>query len=634
MIDKLSNPKPPVIRNRYYLIADFVLLPFSVILSALLRFNLSELSNLRISILLVAALALAKPCSFYLLGIYRHHWRYASISELFILAAATVTGELFVVLAFYLLALSMPQFSKLPIAFFLIDWMLSFALTGTLRFIIRLIAERPLSRLFQTNRIQSEEQRRVLVMGAGDAGAMIIREMQANPGLGLVPVGLLDDNRAKIGMVIHDVPVQGTRDDIPRLVQEQDVDEIIIAMPTAPGRAIREVVAICQQANIRYKTIPGIYELISGQVSARQVREVRIEDLLRREPIRLAITEGDNYLTNTTVLVTGAGGSIGSELCRQIARQRPRQLLLLGHGENSIYHIHAELKQKYPHLPLCAFIADIRDEERLQQVFDAYRPTTVFHAAAHKHVPLMETNVAEAVMNNVFGTRCLLHASETHQVQRFVIVSTDKAVNPTNVMGATKRIAELLVQATAQRTGNAYVVVRFGNVLGSRGSVVPLFQRQIAQGGPVTVTHPEMRRYFMTIPEAVQLIIQAATVGHGGDILVLDMGEQLRIVDLASDIIRLSGLEPGRDIEIVFTGPRPGEKLSEALFNSGEKSFPTAHEKILMARDEKPLDYQRFTEQLTVLHQLASEGDPAALRAQIQRIVPNYQITLQKFSAE
>jgi FlaA1/EpsC-like NDP-sugar epimerase len=461
-------------------------------------------------------------------------------------------------------------------------------------------------------------------MGAGDAGAMVVREMQANPGLGFVPVGLLDDNLDKVGMTIHGVQVQGTREDIPDLVRQQQIDEVLIAMPTAPGRTIREVVAICQQAGTSYRTIPGIYELISGQVSVKQVREVRIEDLLRRTPVKIEDSEAERLLTEAIVLVTGAGGSIGSELCRQVARYRPRELLLLGHGEDSIHRILWELRERFPYLSTQPLIADVRDGRRLRGILEEYGPSIVFHTAAHKHVPLMECNVAEAVDNNVFGTLSLLQAAEANGVLRFVLVSSDKAVNPTNIMGATKRVAELMVQDSARRTGRAYVAVRFGNVLGSRGSVVPLFQRQIAARGPVTVTHPEMQRYFMTIPEAVQLIIQAATVGHGGEILVLDMGEPVRIVDLATELIRLSGLEPGRDIAITFTGVRPGEKLSEVLFSVEEKPHPTTHPKILVAGGNHASDHDGLFHHLEELRTLISEAEPYQIYSKMQAIIPEY----------
>jgi FlaA1/EpsC-like NDP-sugar epimerase len=453
---------------------------------------------------------------------------------------------------------------------------------------------------------------------------MIVREMQANPGLGLVPVGLLDDDRAKVGMTIHGVEVRGTRDSIPHLVREETVDEVIIAMPTAPGKAIRDVVEICQEAGVAYKTIPGIYELISGRVSVRQVREVGIDDLLRRDPVRLEGDEVNRYLRGAMVLVTGAGGSIGAELCRQIGLQQPEKLFLLGHGEMSIYHILRELRGAFPRLDVEPLIADVRHAEHLEALLAHHEPDVIFHTAAHKHVPLMELNVCEAVTNNVYGTWRLLEAAMAHGVERFVLISTDKAVNPVNVMGATKRVAELLVQDAARQTGRAYAAVRFGNVLGSRGSVVPLFQRQIANGGPITVTHPEMERYFMTIPEAVQLVIRAGAMAEGGELFVLDMGEQVRIVELAKQLIRLSGLVPGRDIEIVFTEPRAGEKLSEELFAEDEEPRRTGQEKILMAYGNNRWSSEVLVEHLRELEALALEENVGRVQGKLQEIVPEY----------
>jgi FlaA1/EpsC-like NDP-sugar epimerase len=452
-----------------------------------------------------------------------------------------------------------------------------------------------------------------------------VREMQANPHLGLTPVGFLDDDRVKVGMVIHGLSVLGTREDIPALVRKRGIDEVVIAMPTAPGRAIRDVVEICHQAGVACKTVPGVYELISGRVTIKQVRDVRIEDLLRREPVQIEGHDAAGYLEGRVVLVTGAGGSIGSELSRQIAVRRPQRLLLLGHGENSIYNILMEMRNVHPGMDVQPLLADIRDEGRLETLLAAHSPQVVFHAAAHKHVPLMERNVAEAVTNNVFGTHCLLAVAERHGVERFVLISTDKAVNPANVMGATKRVAELLVQEVAQRTGRAYVAVRFGNVLGSRGSVVPLFQRQIAEGGPVTVTHPEVERYFMTIPEAVQLVIQAGALGQGGEVFVLDMGEQMRVVDLAEALIRLHRLEPGRDIEIVFTGLRPGEKLSEELFATGEKIRRTRHEKIFVANGTYRWNRESLVRHLQELELLVLSDDTLHICSKLEDIVPEYQ---------
>lgn len=618
--------KLPVIRNRYFMIADFIVLPLSISASFLLRFSGGGLQPFVWDIVVLAMLALfLKPLAFYGFGIYRRHWRYASINELFTLAGAMLIGEVSVLLGIYLFAPCLQSSPSQILAILCIDWLVSFSLVGGVRLFPRLMVERSVTRLLQINTHQKRPQYRVLVMGAGDAGALIVREMLANPEMGFVPVGLLDDNLDKAGLVIHGVTVRGTREDIPKLVLQENIDEVIIAMPTAPGRAIREVVAICQQADIPYRTMPGIYELISGSVSVKQVREVHIGDLLRRDPIQFFSDEIEPYLVDAVVLITGAGGSIGSELSRQIARQGPQVLLLMGHGENSIYHIFTELKSKYPHLNIVPLIANVCDLVRLREIFEIYGPTIVFHAAAHKHVPLMETNVPEAVTNNIFGTRNLLQISEEYNVQRFVLVSTDKAVNPTNIMGATKRIAELLVQATAHRCAGAYVTVRFGNVLGSRGSVVPLFQKQIAAGGPVTVTHPDMSRYFMTIPEAVHLIIQAGALGEGSETFVLDMGEPVYIVDLVSDLIRLSGLEPGRDIEICFTGMRPGEKIYESLFLDDEDVCETNHSKIFVAHTHITVDVPMVCEQLAELQQLVHTHDASAIRAKIQEIIPEYQ---------
>jgi FlaA1/EpsC-like NDP-sugar epimerase len=616
----------PPIRNRYFFVADVLLMPLAAAISFLLRLDIAGLQSYARTMLVFAALAaVVKPATFYLFGLYRRYWRYASANELVNIALAALTGTAVVTLLAYSLASLVWEFPSLPRSIPFLDWLVSFPLVGGTRFAVRLVAD-----VFSQRRHNGRpkdgryREQRVLVMGAGDAGAMIVREMQANPGLGFVPVGLLDDNRAKVGMEIHGVPVRGTREDVPRLVGEGRVDEVIIAMPTASGRAIREIVAICQEAGVACKTIPGIYELISGQVSVRQVREVRIEDLLRREPVQIDGTETGRYLSDVVVLVTGAGGSIGAELCRQIAQYHPSKLLLLGHGENSVYNVMLELHEKFPRLAAQPLVADICNPDRLATIFARYKPEVIFHAAAHKHVPLMEINVAEAVRNNVFGTLNLLRVAEANDVRRFVLVSTDKAVNPANVMGATKRLAELLVQDAARRTGRAYVAVRFGNVLGSRGSVVPLFQRQIAAGGPVTVTHPEMQRYFMTIPEAVQLIIQAAALGQGDEVFVLDMGEPVRIVDLATELIRLCGLEPGRDIEIAFTDPRPGERLSEALFADGEEPRPTQNEKILVAYGNNALDSETLSRHLRELELLVREGDDSRICATMQEIVPEY----------
>ncbi|NOR84016.1 MAG: NAD-dependent epimerase/dehydratase family protein, partial [Ardenticatenales bacterium] len=438
-----------------------------------------------------------------------------------------------------------------------------------------------------------------------------------------------------------------TREAMPALAAEHRVSEVIIAMPTAPGASIREILDVCRHAGVAARTIPGLYDILSGQATVSQIRDVDIEDLLRREPVQIDAAAVRDLLHGKRILVTGGGGSIGGELCRQALRAAPEHLVLLGHGENSIFEIHSQLEDMAEETmgcaqapPLSPVIADVRDRERLQQVFDRYRPELVFHAAAHKHVPLMEANVCEAIANNVLGTRNLISVSEQSGVDHFILISTDKAVNPTSVMGVTKRIAELLVYQAARRNHGCFSAVRFGNVLGSRGSVLHTFRRQIAAGKPVTVTHPEMKRYFMTIPEAVMLVLQAAALGKGGEVFVLDMGEPVCMVDLATDLIKLSGLKPrvqGRDggegndwdIEVVFTGVRPGEKLFEELFVDGEGYGRTRHEKIFVAMNGGDCDDGRPREELDAMVDrligLAQAGDRAGVVRTLKEIVPQYE---------
>jgi FlaA1/EpsC-like NDP-sugar epimerase len=475
----------------------------------------------------------------------------------------------------------------------------------------------------------------VLIAGAGEAGVMVLRELQANPQMGLVPVGFVDDDRGKHGIMLQRVRVLGGRDNIPQLVREQHVDQVIIAMPSAAGHTIREIVDICEGAEVRARIVPGLSELLGGKVRLQELRDVQIEDLLRRAPVETDTAQVTALVQGKRVLVTGAGGSIGSELCRQILRCEPASLTLLGHGENSIFDIANELRGAAPgKTVITPVIADVRFPKRLCEVFRHHRPQIVFHAAAHKHVPLMEDNVEDAVSNNVEGTLRLVEASVAAGVEHFVLISTDKAVNPTNVMGATKHVAEQIVQRAARESGCAYVAVRFGNVLGSRGSVVPYFQKQIQAGGPVTVTHPEVRRYFMTIPEAVQLVLQAAALGHGGEVFVLDMGEPVRILDLARDLIRLSGFEPDAEIPIVFTGLRPGEKLFEELYGQTERYKRTQHEKIFVGSNGKDADSEAgdgagMAEQLQAglarLVEASHHGSARAVREALQVLVPEYE---------
>jgi FlaA1/EpsC-like NDP-sugar epimerase len=631
MIEAVRGGGIASVRNRWFLLADVVLMGLAGVASFLLRVEAGGLGRYGRTVVVYGALSgVVKPAVFYAFGIYGHHWAYAGTRELLKLWGAALVGPLVTAGLAAMAAASGAMGARVPRSVPAIDWMVSFLFAGGARFFVRAVVRRRIWFPFDDEddplKCEPAGETRVVVMGAGDAGEIIVREMQENPGLGLVPVGFLDDDASKTGLRIHGVPVLGTREDIPQLAAEGGIDEVIIAMPTAPGKAIRRVVEICREAGVRCETMPGIYELISGQVGVNQIREVQIDDLLRRDPVQIGGGGARRLVAGARVMVTGAGGSIGSELCRQIASHGPETLILLDHGENQVYRIRQELAGAYPGVELAPVVADVRHGACLARVFGRWEPEIVFHAAAYKHVPLMECNRAEAVTNNVLGTETLLEAAEAHGVGRFVLISTDKAVNPVNVMGATKRAAELLVQAAAERTGRAYVAVRFGNVLGSRGSVVPLFQEQIAAGGPVTVTHPEMERFFMTIPEAVQLVLQAAALGEGGEIFVLDMGEQVRIVELAEQLIRLSGLEPGEDVEIAFTEPRPGEKLSEELFAAGEEPTRTKHEKILVANENghRAAVDGAFRERVRELRVVAEDGVGERLVEVLGEIVPDY----------
>lgn len=514
-------------------------------------------------------------------GLYRQVWSQASIPELGQILAATTSDAVMAAIVIYgLVQHWIYPGPFMPRSILIIAWMVNTACIGGARLVLRLRREWLLTR-----RAVAGAQHPTLIFGAGDAGVMICREIKRHSNSGYKIVGFVDDDPAKQGLRVAGVPVLGTRDDLDRLVGQYGITHMIIAMPSAKGRTVREISNLALDLGLQVKVLPGLYELVEGKVSVSHIRDVQIEDLLGREEISVDLESIAAYLAGETVLVTGAGGSIGSELCRQIAQFGPRKLVLLGHGENSIHDIYLELREKYPTLDLIPVIASVQDKARIDAVFDEFRPGVVFHAAAHKHVPLMELNPTEAIKNNVFGTLNVALAADRVGVSRFVMLSSDKAVNPTSVMGMTKRVAEIVIQWLNRQSKTIFVAVRFGNVLGSRGSVVPLFQRQIDAGGPVTVTDPRMVRYFMTIPEAVQLVIQAGALGTGGEVFVLDMGEPVRILDLARDLIRLSGYEPDVDIPIVFTGARPGEKLCEELLTAEEGMKATSHERIFRAPD-------------------------------------------------
>ncbi len=549
---------------------------------------------------------------FVLFRLYRSVWSFASSTELLnVISACTIS----IVLQGIILAVAK---TRMPISYYLIKYFLLIMGVGVLRFTYRIL------RMFQERRsgFREDARRNTMVVGAGEAGAMVIKEFQNSRYLDQKVCCVIDDNEAKQGKYLRGVQIMGTRNDIGFLARELNVDEIIVALPSVPQSEVREILQICQETGCKLKVMPGIYQMINGEVSVSRLRKVEIEDLLGREPIKLQVESVMGYVAGKTILVTGGGGSIGSELCRQIAAHNPKRLIIADIYENNAYDIQQELKQKYPKLDLVVLIASVRNVHRINSIFETYRPEIVYHAAAHKHVPLMEDSPNEAIKNNVFGTYATAQAADRYGVSRFVLISTDKAVNPTNIMGASKRICEMIIQMMNHCSRTDFVAVRFGNVLGSNGSVIPLFKKQIEQGGPVTVTHPDIIRYFMTIPEAVSLVLQAGALAKGGEIFVLDMGEPVKILDLAENLIRLSGFKPFEEIPIVFTGLRPGEKLYEELLMN-EEGLKETENKLIHIGKPIEFDEERFREDLEELRKMAEE-DSAEIRWKVRRIVPTY----------
>jgi FlaA1/EpsC-like NDP-sugar epimerase len=615
----------PQIRNRYILYADVFLVVIAVLGSYALRLEMGAayFFYLPSAYWMLGAALIIKPLIYFSFGLYRRMWIYASMQEMRLIITA-VTAASILVSTVMLSLFTLGAFYGFPRSVLVIDWLVSVLFVGGIRFAFRLLAE---NRNFsQGPQAPGSGAKKALIIGAGDAGALVVRELQKNPQLNVIPVGFLDDNPSKQKQQIYGVPVVGTLTDLAQVLDSYQVDEVVIAIPTAPGRVVRLVADVCRLKSVPFRTMPGIYELLGGKVSVSRLREVDITDLLRREPARIQEDRIGKELSGRTILVTGAGGSIGRELCRQIARWGPSELIMLGHGENSIFEALIELRESFPSLAIRPVIADVRDLPRLQAIFSTYRPQVVFHAAAHKHVPLMEVNIEDAVTNNILGTRNLVETALAWDVERLVMISTDKAIRPANVMGATKRMAEMIVLNAAGRSGRPYCVVRFGNVLGSRGSVVPLFKRQIARGGPVTVTHPDMKRYFMTIPEAVHLVLQAASMGEDGETFVLNMGQQIRILDLAEDLIRLSGLEPGKDIEIVFTGVRSGEKLSEDLWENDTCFRPTNHPEIYRVECPEALRGDALYKSVDELVHLSLEGESQAVLNLLDELIPGAKV--------
>ena len=604
-------------RNRQFLLLDSLGLftvPFVVLV---IRFEGFAWPPGFLSIALTFAL-ISLPLRLYIAwmtGLYSCLWRYASIVELERILRATLISS---VATFTLGALVLPWLGIIPVRMpyvaLVLDGLLSMMILAAPRLAVRYLSAR---------RFRDATGVRTIVVGAGSAGQLVAREASASGRAQYIVVGFADDDRRKQGLLLNGIRVEGRIDDLPRLIRDLAAREVVIAMPSARSTLVRRIVEMCAHEGVRVRTLPGIADLMSGRVST-SLRPVEIQDLLRRSPITTDLSAVKRLAEGQVALVTGAGGSIGSELCRQIAELSPSLLVLVDHSENQIFEIEREMRHRWPLLKIAPIVADIRDVSRMHDVFGRFKPFAVFHAAAHKHVPLMEENVIEAVTNNVLGTRNVVDASLEHGVTHFVLISTDKAVRPTSIMGATKRIAEIIVRLAAARENKHYVAVRFGNVLGSRGSVVPSFIQQIERGGPVTVTHPEMRRFFMTIPESVQLVLQAGALGKGGELFVLDMGEPVRIADLARDLIRLSGLEEGVDIEIEYTGIRPGEKLYEEVFFGDEDVRQTEHPKVIRAVSEEPSE--ALDGPIGELIRLASmvPNDAARLRAAIIDLVPDF----------
>ena len=589
------------------LLIDAIILAVMPIMAVLLRFEgeipAAEFDIIRTGLPWMVLLSLAV---FYFYGMYHRIWHYARMRDLIAIVGAVTLSQAAIFILTVLLSIAIPR------SVMIITWLLDLGAIGASRLMFKINLD------LVTESKGGREN--LLIVGAGDAGAMLARELEQNDAATISIVGFVDDDEKKQKGRLAGFPILGTTRDIPSVVRKHKIDTIVIAIPSADGDAVRRIDRQCRKTGANVRIMPGIYEMISGDAGMGELREIRLEDLLRRDPIQLDFDQITGYIAGKTVLITGAGGSIGSELSRQISRVGAKEIILLGRGENSIYEIHQELKRKFPEQTYHTVIANITDKDRMARIFKRFHPQVVFHAAAHKHVPLMEIQPDEAVRNNVFGTKNVAELADENQAEIFVLISTDKAVNPTSVMGATKRTAELVLQEINQHSNTKFVTVRFGNVLGSRGSVVPLFEKQIAAGGPVTVTHKEMTRFFMTIPEAVQLVLQAGSQAEGGEVFLFDMGKPVKINDMAEDLIRLHGLTPGRDIKIVYTGLRPGEKLYEELLTSEEGTTSTKHKKIFKARIQ-PLDEADLKQSLQTLQKTT---DRKILLQTLKHMIPTY----------
>ena len=613
--------KEKLVRVLCLVTADAVIVNLAAVVTLLIRFSIDGMTvwnsafewYLKLYLGYAVINTVVTIVMFALFNLYNSLWEFAGYNELVRIGCASVASAL---VNFVLMMVI--EDSRMPLSFPIVYSMLLAAGTGTLRLIYRALRRKRADR-------STAEKKRTMLIGGGQAGAMVLREFRYSAHSENKVVCVIDDDRSKWGSFIQGVKIVGGKESIVSAAEKYNVEEIILAIPSASRRQKLDILEICHATGCKLRTLPGLYQLANGEVSIQKIREVDIEDLLGRDIVKIDLNEVAGYIKDKVVLVTGGGGSIGSELCRQAATQKPKTLIIFDIYENNAYELQMELRRQHPELNLVVLIGSVRDKDRVDYVFDKYRPDIVCHAAAHKHVPLMEDSPLEAIKNNVFGTYNVAEAADRYGARRMILVSTDKAVNPTNVMGASKRICEMVVQMWNGRSKTEYVAVRFGNVLGSAGSVIPLFRRQIKEGGPVTVTDKNVIRYFMTIPEAVQLIFQAGAYAKGGEIFVLDMGEPVRIDDLARNMIRLSGLEPDLDIPIVYTGLRPGEKLYEELLLSGEGMQKTANDLIYIG-GEAPFDEALLSEKLTELSEL-HEGEEMLLRTKISELVPTYHMT-------
>jgi Predicted nucleoside-diphosphate sugar epimerases len=601
------------LRNRWAaFVHDLLMIPLAWMSAYWVRFNLESVPQpyFDTALALMPVVLVVQSAAFWYLDLYRGLWRFASIPDLIRIIQAIIVGASLSAVALFLLT----RMEHVPRS--------TFPVYG-ITLLVFLAGPRLTYRWLKDHKIRCREGQKVLIVGAGLAGETLARDLMREPNQSYELVGFVDDDPVKKGKDLHGCRVLGTCQELERITADQAVDLILIALPSASSKHMRRVVELCSKTGVPYRTLPCLHDLVSGRASLKALRDVSIEDLLGREPVSLDWCSIQQGLAGQTVMVTGGGGSIGSELCRQVARLGPELLIIFERCEFNLYSIDRELRQIYPDLALHSQLGDVCDSGAVRKVMSTWQPDVVFHAAAYKHVPLLESQVRETVRNNVIGTRNVALAAHELGCGSFVLISTDKAVNPTNVMGASKRLAEILCENLDARSETRFITVRFGNVLGSAGSVVPLFQQQIEAGGPVTVTHPEMSRYFMTIPEACQLILQAAALGRGGEIFVLDMGESVNIRHLAEQMIRLAGKIPGVDIDIVFTGLRPGEKLVEELFYENENLVPTEHEKMLLAR-YRPVDWKAFHANLTEMHRACERYDERRLLVLLSAMIPKF----------